>query len=1765
MSGGKQGYVVGFTVHEAKDLARDGVAIDPLVVVRTLGREYKTDLKRNKMAYVKFEESFIWSDIQLTEDEYNSAFIDFELQSACVFSRNEVVGSGKVQLAMVKKRPNHTYVKKWIQLSKDTMLTAKMKVTVFSYGEGQDPPRPEDLENDADETAAQLKDLNAAVLNMDPSAGIGKTFTTGYHLFVQVHRCEHLGGGTQMFNPYVSVEFAGNTLSTPSAKDTHTLACDEAFRLPVTMPLFSDSIIIRVWDKKSWSSDQIIVQGRLSFSLIRTHALQPKWFNFYGFDKEEVPDVTQLHSTGERPEPNCYQGRILVSGRAQKVMKESDLFRPAILKGLVQDEPASLAATLLVDVHEISGCPGAEVYMHVSVGKKSRKTKPVPRAADSPSQEAEDLGIFRFKDDRGRVPPMHIVVPADANQQLDIIVSIYSNLGYLLQGRNFQRVGFTRIKLQNLQEWKGEPTAPRWFSCKPMAHLPSSIEPGSLLLSMYKCAKNVTDRVTPIVRMKRFMLRTYACMARDLKSSVNASPSAFLHVSCAGEVDQTEAIPYSSAPSWGKCLQLPIRLQVTKKDPKAYPEPIQIVVYDQVDEGETITQQIRNMAKDAAKHAAGISDSDSEEDKNLKSVNDLKQSQELTTKALRVAENAMDTMVTTYGLMTGDIMAKKKVGSIANGRRVIGRLQVNYRKIMRPGQEKAMRPKWVKIYGGAMGNEHAGDVLVGFELLKMRHRGSLPPRDLHPNVRKCSVFVSVLGLRNVSRTDGGEVTKPVLQALIPSVSNDQHSVAEEKQWNRKPDRALHNDDHNKKWCCAGKSGFEFLQVFHLEASLPEDPKWESSLHFVLSDNGIFIGESRVSLAHYLPWINHEQLDVDKYIESREGYSDSDEDEAQREGIPVSEDDDDADDESGDQYVSVRIENEPLHVGFNSNDKTNFPPRVSSVGDKGKPAKAGVRVGDWLISVNTPKEKGERSTATWKGADAADYFAKLDKARQRPVTLRFRRELQNEVSVPVRKGPLGCSFQNTGAHPPRFERDASQGKIYSRAAVDPGWALVAVNGTDVQGMTAASDSLKNLLNKRPAILSFRAPPGVNIGQTVDERKITADKPVQLNGVPLKLLMETARKRQERLKDTHPSITPKPNIFLPSVSEAKRLNLHPARSACLDVTGIIHAITNQVDEGVDDADDHARPTVPGRLELNLPPPSFDTSYLYSGTELTGYVKFRLRVNFPANEKWGERLNPKDHEAKFFTPTSLRKWIKVEMPSLFRIRTYIVRGLNVSGSSSGYGSPYLYFNYAQQPVRLPNHRQNHTTEPRFFRTEERDVKLPEQSIFEVGLMDYVDGHDDPLIGRTTVDLEDRWFLPMYQDLIRGNKVPIEYRPLESGDAGSLCKGSLEMWIELLDATAAAEIPLNPLRAPPPIEVEIRVAIFTARDISLRLCVDDHTGEQREKVDLIFRCAIDCKAYNGSQPREQETDVHHGSQGDAEFNWRFVYSRITVTKGVPIDCFIQLSLWEHFIVMRPALLCESLIEMKNYCKKVAATGDAITIEADLPLTNLKLQQLLKSEEEGGYYGEYDDADGGSDDDDDEDDYEIDPDAMNNTAGATDEPKEQVSGAIAKVIVQVYSQVEASMEDMKVGTGRNEPNRNPVLPYPKTGRNWKSVLPTALAIVEAVIDTYQSGTKRCKFLCCAIVIVLIICFLSVYQDPHTKCPLIKQSCRTNCDCCKFCGNDQSVQSLFCYYIFLRQYPEACATDGGMNLHCRCLDKCSNSGTADTCDVNYQLANPLAN
>jgi hypothetical protein len=117
----KEDYCVGFTVHEARDLvSQDGNVIDPLVIVRCSGNEWMSEVKFGKLAHVAWESGMIWSDIQLYPEQYDAAVVEFEVQAANAVFENDIIGRGTVQCALVRKRRNHSYSGKFINIMNET-------------------------------------------------------------------------------------------------------------------------------------------------------------------------------------------------------------------------------------------------------------------------------------------------------------------------------------------------------------------------------------------------------------------------------------------------------------------------------------------------------------------------------------------------------------------------------------------------------------------------------------------------------------------------------------------------------------------------------------------------------------------------------------------------------------------------------------------------------------------------------------------------------------------------------------------------------------------------------------------------------------------------------------------------------------------------------------------------------------------------------------------------------------------------------------------------------------------------------------------------------------------------------------------------------------------------------------------------------------------------------------------------------------------------------------------------------------------------------------------------------------------------------------------------------------------------------------------------------------------------------------------------------------------------------------------------------------
>jgi len=336
---------------------------------------------------------------------------------------------------------------------------------------------------------------------------------------------------------------------------------------------------------------------------------------------------------------------------------------------------------------------------------------------------------------------------------------------------------------------------------------------------------------------------------------------------------------------------------------------------------------------------------------------------------------------------------------------------------------------------------------------------------------------------------------------------------------------------------------------------------------------------------------------------------------------------------------------------------------------------------------------------------------------------------------------------------------------------------------------------------------------------------------------------------------------------------------------------------------------------------------------------------------------------------------------IPSRIIVRLYLVKAVVIYGKGTGgYADPYIGFQLGRKnPVSMRNMAQFQTNTPEFYRIEERDMELPDDGRLEVRIMDLQDmALSDSLIGSTVIDLEDRWHSQAWRDRNELGLIPVERRSLFTQEVIGKNRGSLEMWVEMVESTRASDTLPSDLRKPPECELEIRMVIWSTKGVRI---------VSGDTVSVKLSVALDCKEYNGEHAGLQETDVHFGSKdGDALFNWRIVYPKI---KTPVTSCTAMVSVY-HYELTGDTFIGSLNLDLKKYCERVAKDSDAMEIGP----ADLKFQ--------GTDSGEH---------------------------------------VVGSVNMTLYVMTSIEAQSKRVGIGREEPNDHPSLITPIEGRDWGTYL----------------------------------------------------------------------------------------------------------------------------
>ncbi len=438
---------------------------------------------------------------------------------------------------------------------------------------------------------------------------------------------------------------------------------------------------------------------------------------------------------------------------------------------------------------------------------------------------------------------------------------------------------------------------------------------------------------------------------------------------------------------------------------------------------------------------------------------------------------------------------------------------------------------------------------------------------------------------------------------------------------------------------------------------------------------------------------------------------------------------------------------------------------------------------------------------------------------------------------------------------------------------------------------------------------------------------------------------------------------------------------------------------------------RKLVPGELEDELGFPPFftvpvmraNTDDKFDDTAEAGYVKFCLRKVPLVAESIPGRVTKKDAEEQGLYTRMDHLAVDPALepmqeavagnPEKFIIRAYVLRGMELRPiGSDGLSNPYMMATLGTKTVGGRAEQIAGTLYPPFYRMFEFKAALPGASALTIKVMHANDsalpGQKDSLIGETVIDLEDRWFSEEWQKVKA--MPPLERRPIALRRGGA-AQGRLEMFVEILSPLESGAPPLN-IAPPPPEQVELRVVVWTARNMENKKVI-------LAQNDLFFRALLQGTDRMGRPVLvDKATDIHwFSSGGTGSFNYRLVF-RFELPLSNPK---LKLSGWN---------------------KDIVGTTDDTIGEVTLPLGDM-CGRLIREMKVARKRGEKNPA---------IELLEPQPDAINGGRKWVSlfHPSSKKSRK-GEVEIQ-YSLLTARKADSRpVGEGQDEPNRDPVLPKP--------------------------------------------------------------------------------------------------------------------------------------
>ena len=372
---------------------------------------------------------------------------------------------------------------------------------------------------------------------------------------------------------------------------------------------------------------------------------------------------------------------------------------------------------------------------------------------------------------------------------------------------------------------------------------------------------------------------------------------------------------------------------------------------------------------------------------------------------------------------------------------------------------------------------------------------------------------------------------------------------------------------------------------------------------------------------------------------------------------------------------------------------------------------------------------------------------------------------------------------------------------------------------------------------------------------------------------------------------------------------------------------------------------------------------------------------------------------------------------------IRVYVLDAFDLAQrDEDSLSDPYVLVKLGKKTVGDPKKYLVDQTNCGFFQIFDLETTLPGASLLKIELWDHDEVFSDELIGRTIIDLEDRFFSNKWQRI--PNK-PIETRTLWHKST-KLEQGTVRCWVDIIPKKEMFNFKKWDISPRPPAEFEARLIIWGTDDVA--------NADIEGTSDIFIRAWV-----NEEEPKE--TDTHYRCQtGKGSFNWRMKWP---VT--IPHETYrVNIQIWDLDILSFNDFLADATFTYNKLAKDAWISNRRV--KRDGP-KDVSLFKRAKKEDDNKFW--------------------INCKRRNKKHDLEDGGKVQVSfELVPKLQAQACS----------VGEGRSDPNVDPFLP-PPTGRLKFSWNPCTL------MNQFCGPSFRAKIWCCCICI--LCCALFIYMIPN--------------------------------------------------------------------------------